>query len=196
VAGNRLLTAEELEAAASVGGRNLFWIRRSDVSQRLRLLPPVESAEVSLELPDQVLIQVKERDPVAIWLAGDIPFLVDRDGLVLAARPPSRPLMVVRDTGGQPLLPGDRVNADAVRSLGTVDDLLVRTFGPQPRQYEYAADSGLNVVQSVGPRLILGGGDNLQWKVAAIQSIVRHLETTRTAAELIDVRFSDRPYYR
>jgi hypothetical protein len=196
VAGNRLLTAEELEATASVGGRNLFWIRRSDVSQRLRLLPPVESATVSLGLPDHVSIQVKERDPVAIWLAGEIPFLVDRDGLVLAARPAGQPLMVVRDTSNQPLSPGSRVSADAVRSVGIVDDLLSRTFGQQPRQYEYAADSGLNVVQSVGPRLILGNGDDLPWKVAAIRAIAGHLEATRTTAELIDVRFGDRPYYR
>jgi hypothetical protein len=162
----------------------------------LRLLPPVESANVSLQLPDQLLIEVKEREPVAIWQAGDIPFLVDRDGLVLAARPADKPLMVVRDTSGQQLGPGSRVNADAVRGAAVADGLLSRTFGSQPRQYEYSAETGLNVVQAVGPRLILGGSDQLEWKVAAIQTIVRHLEATRGSAELIDVRFNDRPYFR
>jgi hypothetical protein len=54
----------------------------------------------------------------------------------------------------------------------------------------------MNVVQSVGPRLILGGADDLGWKMAALQTIVRHLQSERTTAELIDVRFRERPYYR
>ena len=196
VVGNQLMSAAEIEAAAGVTGLNLFWIRRSDVDQRLRLLPPVESAEISIELPDHVLIQLKERAPVAIWQAGETPFLVDRDGLVLAARPSEQPLMVVRDTSGQPVAPGTRVSADAVRGVGELDARLSDTFGSQQRQYEYSHESGLNVVQSVGPRLIVGGGDNLDWKVAAIRTIVRHLEANRRSAELIDVRFGDRPYYR
>jgi cell division septal protein FtsQ len=196
VAGNALLTAGELEATASVTGTNLFWIRRADLGQRLRLLPPVESVDVMLDLPDQLSIQVQEREPVATWLAGDVPFLVDQDGLILAARPASRPLQTIRDTSNQELVPGSRVNADAVRSVSRLDTLLAETFGPQPRQYEYAAENGLNVTQASGPRLILGSGDSLEWKVAAIQTIVRYLESTQRSAELIDVRFSERPYYR
>jgi cell division protein FtsQ len=196
VGGNRVLAAGEIEAAASATGLNVFWVRRSELSQRLRLLPPVESADVSLELPGRLVIQVKEREPAVIWLAGDTPFLVDRDGLVLAARPPSRPLMAVQATSSEALMPGDRVNADAVRSVGRLDALLTHTFGSQQRRFEYAPETGISVVQAAGPRLILGSGDELEWKVAAIQTVARHLEATRAPAELIDVRFSDRPYYR
>jgi hypothetical protein len=48
----------------------------------------------------------------------------------------------------------------------------------------------------MGPRLILGGGDGLEAKVATIQTIVHYLQSERTSAEIIDVRFGDRPYYR
>jgi hypothetical protein len=196
VAGNRLMSAAELEAVASVEGVNLFWLQPSELSQRLRLLPPVESADVSLELPDHVLIEVKERDPAAIWLTGETPFLVDRQGLVLAARPSPRPLIAVRDLSSQSLLPGSRINAEAVRNVSTLDGLLVQTFGPQPRQYEYTHETGLSIVQAVGPRLVVGSTDDVEWKIAAIQTIVRHLEANRVAAQLIDVRFADRPYFR
>lgn len=196
VTGSRLLQPAEVEAAAAVDGLNLFWIRASDVDRRLRQLPPVESTEVALELPDAVLIRVKERQPVAIWQAGEVSFLVDRDGLILAAGATDQPLMVVRDTSGQPLTPGRRVDAAAVRGVGELDGRLRQSFGPQQRQYEYAQETGLNVVQNIGPRLIIGGGDNLDWKMAAIRTIVRYLESSRLSAELIDVRFGDRPYYR
>jgi hypothetical protein len=93
-------------------------------------------------------------------------------------------------------MPGSRVNADAVRNVSALDTLLARTFGAQPRQYEYSPDSGLNVAQSIGPRLVLGGADDLEAKIAAVQTVVRHLEASHTVAQMIDVRFGDRPYYR
>jgi cell division protein FtsQ len=196
VTGNRLLTPEEVELTASASGLNVFWIRRAELGRRLQLLPPVESAWVALELPDHVLIEVKEREPVAIWLTSNTPYLVDRDGLVLAARQPSKPLLMVHDPTDQALVPGDRVNAEAVRNIASIDGLLGATFGDQQRQYEYLPSTGMNVVQSVGPRLILGGADDLDWKMAALQTIVKHLQSERTNAELIDVRFRERPYYR
>jgi cell division protein FtsQ len=196
VAGNHLLTDDELRAAAGANGRNLFWIRRSELSQRLRQLPPVESADVVLEMPDRLRIEVKERDPVAVWQAVEIPFLVDRDGLVLAARPANRPLSVIVDTSNQSLLPGNKVNANVVRSVSTLDRMLSEVFGPQAREYQYSPDSGLNVVQTVGPRLVFGDGDDLEFKIAAVQTMVRDLEANQITAQLIDVRFDDRPYYR
>src|SRR4029079_9493523 len=51
VTGNRLLTPEEVELAASPSGLNVFWIRRAKLGRRLQLLPPVESSWVALELP-------------------------------------------------------------------------------------------------------------------------------------------------
>jgi cell division protein FtsQ len=196
VTGNRLLTSEEVERTASASGLNLFWVRRAELGQRLQLLPPVESAGVALELPDHLLIEIKEREPVAIWLTSETPFLVDRDGLVLAARQPSQPLMVVRDPTNRALVPGERVNTEAVRNVANIDGLLTTTFGEQQRQYEYLPSTGMNVVQSVGPRLVLGSADDLDGKMIALQTIVRYLQSERTAAELIDVRFRDRPYYR
>jgi hypothetical protein len=212
VVGNRLMATSDLELAAAAGSANMFWLRRSELVQRLERLPPIESARVSLELPDHLLIEVKEREPVVIWLSGETPFLVDAEGLVLAARPApnlgpngalgpsgqriSQPLLVIRDRAGQNLAPGSRVDGEAVRAALRLEPLLTQAFGPRVRRYEIWPDSGLNVLQETGPRLIVGNGDDLDWKVAAIQTITHHLESTRTRAELIDARFGDRPYFR
>jgi hypothetical protein len=90
--------------------------------------------------------------------------------------------MVIRDTSNQPLAPGARVNAEAIGSLADLDSLLARIFGPQQRGYEYSPESGITVVQTVGPRLILGNGVDLEWKMASIQTITRHLQDSRASA--------------
>ena len=83
-----------------------------------------------------------------------------------------------------------------MRGVGELDGRLSQTFGPQQRQYEYAYETGINVIQTLGPRLVIGGDDNLDWKLAAVRTIVRQLESSHESAQLIDVRFGDRPYYR
>ena len=60
-----------------------------------------------------------------------------------------------------------------MRNVANIDGLLAATFGDQQRQYEYLPSTGMNVVQSVGPRLILGGADDLDWKMVALQTIVQ-----------------------
>jgi cell division septal protein FtsQ len=196
VAGNRLLTTSEIESAADANALNLFWVQRDELNQRLQQLPPVETAWISLELPDHLTIQVKEREPVAIWLAAATPFLVDSEGLVLSSRPSETPLLVVRDPTDSPVAPGERVQADAVRNVASLDAMLASSLGPQPRQYEFLPTTGLNVVQSKGPRLVLGSDDNLQPKITTVQLITRQLESERKTAALIDVRFREHPYYR
>ena len=196
VTGNRLVAPSEVEGLAALSGQNLFWLERSEIAERMRLLPPVDRAEVLLELPDHVVVQVSEREPVAIWVTGDVPFLVDREGVVLAARAASRPLTIVRDAVNQPVQPGQRVPADPINTATRLDGLLASAFGPQERQFVSSPDTGLQVLQAVGPRLIVGDGTQLEWKISTIEAISRHLEKTRVTAELIDVRFGDRPYFR
>jgi hypothetical protein len=196
VTGNQLLATAELESLAAANEGNAFWLRRAEIAARLRQLPPVERADVALFLPNAVAVRVKEREPVAIWVTGEMPFLVDREGVVLSERPAPRPLSILRDATNQPLVPGLRVDADAVRTAAQLDGLLSERFGVQERQYQYAPDTGVQVIQAVGPRLVIGSGEQLDWKIASIESIIRHLESTRTRAELIDVRFGDRPYFR
>jgi hypothetical protein len=51
-------------------------------------------------------------------------------------------------------------------------------------------------VTDSGPRVIFGRGEDLDWKVTALVAVRRELERQGQRAELIDVRFKDRPYVR
>lgn len=196
VSGNQLLDVEEARTAASVDGALIFWVRRVDVEARLRSLAPVAAADVWLQLPDRVHLVLREREPVAVWQAGNTSHLVDGEGRILAVQRSELPLLTVRDGSGQPLSPGSRVSADALRAAAGLDARLSAVLGPGPRTYEYLPDTGINVMQPGLPRLIFGASDDLDWKVEAIQAVLRHLAEQRQRAQLVDVRFRDRPYYR
>ncbi len=196
VRGTRLLSDGEVEAATAVSGVNIFWLRQEVVAQRLRAVPAIESVQAGAYLPNRVEVRIGERTPVAAWLSGEVAWLVDGEGRVLRSvqSPPALPTL--RDVGATALAPGGSVDRSALATMSRLRELLPRAAGLSPRDFEYSADSGVTVVADSGLRVVFGREDDLDWKVTALVAVRRELERQGQRAELIDVRFKDRPYVR
>jgi hypothetical protein len=211
VQGNVLLTRAEIEDLASVTGANIFWIDRAQVAARLRALPLVVHAEVATTLPDTLDIRIVERRPAAFWISGDQTYLVDNEGVILklvdaetqqtraCAGQPCDPRLAalpsVAQVEVQPLAPGDRVDASALSTSAQLASLLPGV-GVVPLSFNWSASGGLEVPTRDGWRVRFDQTANLDQQIAALRSVRDELARTRTRAELIDVRFGDRPYFR
>lgn len=95
VQGVRQLSAQEIRAAAAVPtGDPLATVDLDRIRARVEALAPVRSADVSREWPDQVLITVEERVPVAVVeISGQLRGM-DAEGVVFrdyAQAPPDLP---------------------------------------------------------------------------------------------------------
>lgn len=77
-------TAELTSAVAVPTGTNLFRLRVGPIESRIRDLPAVAGASVTVSLPDTLVVTVTERTPILVWAAGKRRFLVDRDGVLFA----------------------------------------------------------------------------------------------------------------
>ena len=79
------------EAAASAiatpFGVNLFRLRTAPIEARLRALPGVADAHVSVSLPDTLVVEIQEREAILDWAVDDVRFLVDRTGVLFALAP-------------------------------------------------------------------------------------------------------------
>jgi hypothetical protein len=211
VQGNVLMSRAEIEGVAAVAGVNIFWIDRRTVAARLRSLPLVERAEIGSVLPDTVEIAIVERQPTAFWLSGNQSYLVDREGVILKAvdaetqearacagqpcDPRLAPLPIVAQLDGQPLSPGDRIDASALTTSARLATLLP-TVDIHPVAFEWSRDFGLEVPTRDGWRARFDGHGNVEQQVSSLRTIRDELARTRGAATLIDVRFGDRPYFR
>jgi hypothetical protein len=211
VQGNVLLSRAEVESVAAVTGANLFWVDRNQVAARLRALPLVQRVEIGATLPDTVDIAIVERQPAAFWVSGERSYLVDREGVILKAvdvetqqaracagqpcDPRLAPLSTVAQLDGQPLSPGDRVDASALATSARLATLLP-TVGVEPLAFEWSKDFGLEVPTRDGWRARFDGQGNVDQQVFSLRTIRDELVRTRGQAELIDVRFGDRPYFR
>jgi hypothetical protein len=211
VHGDVLLPHAEIESVAAVIGANVFWVNHGEIAARLRALPLVQRAEVSATLPDTVDIAIVERQPAAFWVSGDRSYLVDSEGVILKAvdaetqqaracagqpcDPRLAPLPTVAQLDGQPLTPGDRVDANALATSARLATLLP-SVGVEPLAFEWSHDFGLEVPTRDGWRARFDGQGNVDQQVLSLRTIRDEMTRGKLTAELIDVRFGDRPYFR
>ncbi len=83
--------ADILEALAIPAGQNSFALRTAELEARLRAIPSVRAAAVTVALPDEVRVTITEREPLIVWQAGGRRFLVDASGLLFGEQDGAAP---------------------------------------------------------------------------------------------------------
>jgi POTRA domain, FtsQ-type len=84
--------AADVEAAlADVRGANLFQLRTGPLEATVAELGTVHDASIHVRLPDTLLVDVEEREPILIWRAGARSYLVDAEGQLFARLDDDRP---------------------------------------------------------------------------------------------------------
>jgi len=81
-------------------GQNLFAADFEEIESRLKKVPDIESVYIERQLPDTLILRVKERLPLARVESGrssKFPFLIDRFGVVLPPRQSASTLPLLKD---------------------------------------------------------------------------------------------------
>jgi cell division protein FtsQ len=141
VHGAHLTNAADVTARLELSpGTNLFALATESLAARVRGLPTVAAADVTVRLPDTLNIDVVEREPILAWDVGPRRFLVDRDGLLFAeldeAARTASTLHVMTDARAESasLAVGGRLDAldlDAATRLGSIAPADVGSVAPR-----------------------------------------------------------------
>jgi hypothetical protein len=95
-------------------GANLFGLVTPPYEDRLRDIPTVRSADVSVRLPDTLGVRIRERTPILVWRVGARRYLADAEGELFALLPEDPPPAAA----GLPVVE-DRRAASAGLSVGS-----------------------------------------------------------------------------
>ncbi|AFM27332.1 cell division protein FtsQ/DivIB [Desulfomonile tiedjei] len=102
VTGNRKLSrAEVVEASELEGNINLLTVDLSAIAARLKRHPWIRSASVYRRFPGQLIIEIEERTPRAILVAGNL-YYVDEQAEPFTRHLPGDPLGLPLFTGVRP----------------------------------------------------------------------------------------------
>jgi cell division protein FtsQ len=192
------LHAEDLYAAAQVEGWNIFWLQPQEVRRRLLEHPWIEDARVGLELPAGITVHVEEMAPVALWItnAGTLWLAADGGTMPVEGEPdPNLPQIIdslqeartVTET--QRLTMNPQILASAIALAQAVPEL--------EGKVRYNRSVGLNFPLPKPPIWVYwGDGYYMQQKLDNLAAAREAVKQSDTPAQIIDVRFVERPYFR
>jgi cell division protein FtsQ len=195
VSGNILLSRREADTVIDSQGSDAFWLRTKATREQLMEIPSVADADVQVRLPNRVEVRVHERTPHGVWQSGTVSVLVDSGGLVIGATSEAPPILTIRDLDAPRATTEKRFDPESFDAVKTLTGHLGGTAF-EPASFAYSQQSGLEFETREGIVVRLGDGKELDWKLGALDTMRQYLVENRLRAQLIDVRFRDRPYFR
>ncbi|HHP51558.1 MAG TPA: FtsQ-type POTRA domain-containing protein [Moorella mulderi] len=192
--GNRHVSCQELLGLMGVEkGINIWRIDTGLVCQRLGAHPLIEKVQVRRCWPGKLLVQVKERTPMALLYCQGKFWVLDREGVVMFSRDKlgnlSLPLITGCDPG--PIGPGYRIEDEGIRAA-----LKVIACAPQPSPIQEViapSPEHLNLVWAGNFFIKFGEAHASEEKFSKIYQALASLDTHRGEVEYIDVSFTGPP---
>jgi len=191
-------------------GQNIFLLDVGDLTTRIEALPMVDSANLSKQLPNLVIVNVVERTPVLLWQTQQGIFSVDRKGVVIGPASDitgTDHLMTVvdaREGAAQQVHPGALLNAADIAFAMQAFTHLQQVPGVPSFTLRYdvvsreGGQGSFIVVSSAGWLAYLGGADDtnpLDNRLIELQQILNLAQQKQLNLATIDLRFGLRPVF-
>jgi POTRA domain, FtsQ-type len=202
VTGNRMLTPAEINTSLDIAGKPAFLLIPAKLEKQLRLsYPELLSAKVDVALPNTVLIQITERQPVIRWQQGDGYTWVSEDGIAFRPHGEDASLISVValsapptevNVSSDPLTPAPFISSEMVQALKGLNGHV-----PQGVPILYDAGSGFGWNDPRGWRVYFGtSARDVELKMRVYESMVASLTQRGIRPALINVTYPAAPYYR
>jgi cell division septal protein FtsQ len=193
IRGLRHTSAEQVYRQAGIDQVSIFWIDDREVERRIEALPYVKQATVQSALPNQVRIEVVEREPMVLWRVGGQEHWVDSEGVTMpvASSTTAQNLPVLWDLDGSTAANDGRLDPQLIASLRQV-----KQQAPEVTDFGYDRINGLQFRFPSGSFVYLGHPEGMAKRVASLLVLHQSLASQgRTPAE-INWRFEDGYYLR
>ncbi len=176
VRGVKELTEKDILALAKITPQaNILAVNADAVARRIRTNPWIRAVYIGREFPDRLVVEVRERTPVALVKQAGTFYLMDADGFVFKklsrgddvdlaivtgvdVKAPTQPALVL-----QALKLLQALGAEAHESLGTISEISVDEV------------FGLSILTDRGLHLKLGR-DNFEGKIRRLDVVLADLE--------------------
>jgi cell division septal protein FtsQ len=186
IGGSQRIPAEEIYAVSQLEGRNILLVRPEDVGARVAGIQGIAGADVHVRLPNQVLIDVREYQPLVAWHGVTTTVWLSADG---AAVPQvgDVPALRLNDRTGTPPEETARTWQYVLPNL-----VEIRSSHPDLRELSYGKLEGLYFLAPEGWTVWLGDTGSMATKLALLEATQREIAAQGIYPKIIDIRFDDK----
>lgn len=197
VVGAQNLDPQEIAALADLGGRSIFNLPMRQAEERVATLPLIRGVDAQRLFPNKARIIVLERLPWGYWQSGDQMYVIDEEGVVLDGfLPPEGAPGILEASARDPLDIGQAVETESVSLARRLVEQVPARFGLAVTYLEFNAASGLTLRTNAGYTVVFGDSRDVEFKLAAWQSLEEKLGREAMGGHVLDLRFGDRPSFR
>jgi cell division protein FtsQ len=196
------MRGDDIFQMLDLDGWNIFWLDPEEIRANLVALPWIEEAKVRVSLPATVDIDVVEMTPAAVWVTNVGNYWLAANGAALPVATleesalPELALPQIVDSLQEARVIGDgplAIDPQVLTSALTLMEAMPELEG----EVRYNHAIGLNFpLPDPAVWVYWGDGFDMQSKLenlAVTRDLVRHAEKP---AQILDIRFVDRPYVR
>jgi len=192
VRGQKLAGMDEIASASGMEGRSIFQVNPSQAQEQILAgCPSIEYADVSNSLPNNVTIEVKERNIATVWETGGERFLVDETGLILTRGEIVGQSVLIQDQDGLQRQPGDRVSLDILSMVWKLNRSM-----PDVNRFLYSEVHGVSILTPQGWPVYFGTKGDPAFKVGLLKALIADFGTRGIHPKYVDLRLDQRPAYR
>ncbi len=163
IRGLRYTTAEEIYRQAGIDQYSIFWIDDRATARRIEALPYVKQATVHTALPNQVRIEIEEREPLVVWKVNGQEYWVDSEGITMPVASQVQSLPVLWDLDGSTVAADGRLDRQLIASLRQV-----KQQTPEVADFGYDRRNGLQFRFPGGTFVYLGHPEGMAQRVASL----------------------------
>ncbi|MGI6576185.1 MAG: cell division protein FtsQ/DivIB [bacterium] len=179
--GNQVLKREDLERLTAVEcGENIFTIRPQQIEKWIQVTPWVKKATVKRVLPNELIIEIEEREPAFLVLYYTSFLLVSADGALLG--PYSGQLEHFPIVTGvkihDPALPGELLADPKLDKLLAAWKQFPDSFLAQVAEFHLHEEGDLVIYLEDGLEIIFGQATEVTEKLSLIKQALAETECT------------------
>ena len=194
VTGTNVVSTEEVLDLISLDGDSMLRVDTNEIVTRVNGLPMVLKTSVERDWPQSIRIEVTERSPWGYWVSGDHMYVIDSEGYVLTGVTPKEGALTIHATDAAlTLIPGDRVDSDAVFLAQVLVQRIPKAVSVTVTAIEFSAELGLTVETTAGYEVVIGDSQNFNHKLAVWKALEDQLGSEGMSGQVLDLRFGDRP---
>jgi hypothetical protein len=205
VSGIVRLSDEEINAVVDILGKSIIFVDPDQVQQQLETaFPELENISVKTEVPNKVLINLVERQPVLAWQENGQTYWIDEFGIAYLPHGDNQPGITVQgsdlltQSGETTELQQEEETSELRIPIELVNSILVlQEKIPENSPITFDSEHGIGWFDSRGWQVYFGSdGEDMELKWKVYWKTFKRLKQAGIMPALISVEHLHAPYYR
>lgn len=196
---NYHISDEEIIAYSEINNsQNIFKLKISEVAENIINHPFIKNAEIKRNYPNEIIIDIEERNKIAAISHMGIFFLVDNEGYILKITPQISDEILVEGFEINSFIEGDIINIsdnDALNSSLELSSLIKEWNSDISPKIEYKNDT-IELYINDNFKVKFGNGEDIHTKFNIFLNIYDDLKEKNIYNGIIDLSHSGYPIYR